>query len=151
MVDGERYDLLQFHFHTPSEHQVNGKPAAMEVHMVHKSAAGGLAVVSVLIEAGEPNMALQEIWPHMPRTQTAEQTVRDVLVNARDLLPVDGGYHRDMGSLTTPPCSEGVKWFVMHKPIHASLDQIKQLAAAVGQNARPVQALNNRLLLAPAI
>jgi carbonic anhydrase len=149
-VDGERYELLQFHFHVPSEHWVNGKPAAMEAHMVHKNAQGGLAVVGVLIESGAANLALQEMWPHMPRNQAPERTVPNVLVNARDLLPVDGGYHRYMGSLTTPPCSEGVKWFVMHEPVQASVEQIERLVAAVGQNARPVQALNNRLLLAPA-
>lgn len=150
-VNGKRYELLQFHFHTPSEHAMNGDRAVMEVHFVHKSADGQLAVVGVMMKSGDENLALREIWHKMPRTQSKEQVIADIMINARDLLPKNKSYFRYMGSLTTPPCSEGVNWFVMDEPITVSAPQAQQFAKAVhGNNARPVQAVNNRLLLAPS-
>ena len=141
-VEGETYDLLQFHFHAPSEHTVDGKPYPMEAHFVHKDSHGGLAVIGVLIEA-----ALAEAWAHLPAHETPEQMIADVSVNASAILPSDGRYHHYKGSLTTPPCSEGVRWFVLTKAISMSAEQIKKFEDAAGPNARPVQPLNARLLI----
>jgi carbonic anhydrase len=146
-VQGEKYDLLQFHFHAPSEHTVDGKPYPMEAHFVHKDSHGGLAVVGVLIEEGAANAALAEAWTHLPAHETPEQMIADVSVNASAVLPADGRYHHYKGSLTTPPCSEGVRWFVLAEPISMSAAQIKKFEDAAGPNARPVQPLNARLLI----
>ncbi len=148
-VDGKRYELLQFHFHSPSEHSVAGRQAAMEVHFVHQSADGELAVVGALIEVGEENMALREPWAIMPKKAGKPRLEERVLINGRDLLPRDTGYYRYMGSLTTPPCSEGVNWYLLTQPISASMEQVRKFTAAVDANNRPTQALNNRLVLAP--
>ncbi len=148
-VGGKRYELLQFHFHTPSEHAVGHARAAMEVHFVHKNAAGQLAVVGALMHAGVENIALREIWANMPKKAGPVKVNENVIVNGRDLLPRDRSYYRYMGSLTTPPCSEGVNWFFLTQPITVSAEQVELFAKAVGANARPLQALNHRLLLSP--
>jgi carbonic anhydrase len=148
-VAGERYELLQFHFHTPSEHAVEGQQAAMEMHLVHKNAAGALAVVGVMMEAGSENPALREIWDRLPIEESAAKTHERVLINARDLLPADTGYYRYMGSLTTPPCSEGVNWYVLTHPIQAGIEQVSKFAKAAGPNNRPLQPKNHRLVLVP--
>ncbi|MGP1394295.1 MAG: carbonic anhydrase [Inquilinaceae bacterium] len=148
-VNGDRFELLQLHFHTPSEHSVAGRRAAMEAHLVHKSESGELAVVGILIEAGDENLALQEMWNEMPREEGPERAQPRILLNARDLLPRGQGYYRYMGSLTTPPCSEGVNWYVMAEPVEASPAQIAAFAEAVGENARPIQPINDRMALGP--
>lgn len=148
-VAGKTYELLQFHFHGPSEHEINGKQTDMEMHLVHKSADGQLAVVGVMIKAGADNMGLNEILQHMPTGKSAAKTNAQVMINARDLLPNDQSYYRYVGSLTTPPCSEGVQWHVIKQPVTISRQTVRKFNKAVGMNARPVQALNNRLLLQP--
>ena len=148
-VSGRRYELLQFHFHAPSEHSIAGRLAAMEMHLVHRNEAGRLAVVGVLLELGSENSALREIWAHMPEARSPERTVDGVLIDAGDLLPPDTGYYRYMGSLTTPPCSEGVSWFVLAEPVAMSRAQLDKFTRTVGANNRPLQARNHRLLLAP--
>lgn len=148
-IAGKRYELLQFHFHTPSEHRLNGNRSEMEVHFVHRSKDGQIAVVGVLMNAGAFNVSLAEIWKHMPARESAEQIYRNVMINAADLLPKRKKYFRYMGSLTTPPCSEGVHWYVLDTPITVGESQAKRFSNAVGNNARPIQTLNNRLLLAP--
>lgn len=148
-VNGERFELLQLHFHTPSEHAVEGQLAAMEVHLVHMNAAGALAVVGAMMEGGSENPALREIWDNMPLRESAGKTLNRVMINARDLLPADTSYYRYMGSLTTPPCSEGVNWFVLTNPIQVGLEQVSKFVAAVGSNNRPLQPRNHRLVLAP--
>ena len=149
MVEGKRFELLQFHFHSPSEHFVDGKQASMELHLVHKSAEGELAVVAVLFDNGSENLALREIWQEMPRHVSEPNPHAGVLINARDLLPEGAQYYRYMGSLTTPPCTEGVNWFVMADPVPASIGQVLEFSGAVGPNARPVQLSNHRLVLTP--
>ena len=129
-VGGNRYELLQFHFHTPSEHAVGHARAAMEVHFVHKNATGQLAVVGALMQAGGENVALREIWASMPKKAGPAKVSKQVLVNGRDLLPRDRSYYRYMGSLTTPPCSEGVNWFFLTQPITVSMEQVEQFAKA---------------------
>lgn len=148
-VEGKRFELLQAHFHTPSEHSIGGRQAPMEMHLVHKSAEGELAVIGVMMEKGEKNLALSEFWDALPQKAGPAKTIKRVLFNVRDLLPHDTGYYRYMGSLTTPPCSEGVNWFVMRQPVSVNTAQIERFANAVGNNARPAQPINRRFVLAP--
>ncbi len=148
-VDGKEFALLQFHFHTPSEHRVNGRQMPAEAHFVHLGEGGELAVVGVFLEWGEENLALSEFWNEVPTETTPERLFEHIAINARDILPPDLTYYRYMGSLTTPPCSEGVNWYVATEFIDASEAQILSLTAAIGPNARPVQARHNRLLLRP--
>ncbi len=146
-VDGERFDLLQFHFHTPSENTVGGKHHDMELHMVHKSAKGQLAVVGVFMKAGKENKVLSNIWEHIPSQAGDKKKVSSVRIHPVGLLPADRSYSRFNGSLTTPPCSEGVKWFVMQNPIEVSAGQIEKFTKTVSENNRPVQPLNGRFVL----
>ncbi|MBL4645113.1 MAG: carbonic anhydrase family protein [Rhizobiales bacterium] len=146
-VNGEQFNLLQFHFHTPSENLIDGKTYPMEMHLVHQNSAGQLAVVGVMMEYGERNIALAEIWNHLPEHAGAPTRIHNVAMNARDLLPITGNYHHFMGSLTTPPCSEGVNWYVLSEPVQASADQIGMFTAIIGENARPAQPTHNRMLI----
>ena len=146
-VDGDTYELKQFHFHSPSEHTVDGQFAAIELHMVHETADGKSAVVAVLINQGAANPAFMPVWRHLPATETAETTY-DIKVNAADFLPADQTTFRYAGSLTTPPCTEGVSWFVMIHPVEMSGEQIAAFQAIYDGNHRPVQALNDRTILA---
>jgi carbonic anhydrase len=142
-VDGVRYDLLQFHFHAPSEHTFDGKLLAMEMHLVHKSADGKLAVVGVMIEEGAENAAYQPVWDNLPAEEGPEQAT-GLQVNAADLLPAEKMTYRYSGSLTTPPCSEGVSWFVMTNPVALSAKQITAFESIYKGNNRPVLPLHGR-------
>ncbi len=146
-LGGERFDLLQFHFHTPSEHRVAGRSFPMEIHFVHRNKQGRLAVVGVLIAAGEASLAARELWDRLPAAPNSKSSDTRALINARDLMPAGANYFRYSGSLTTPPCSEQVDWFVLQKPITFSIDQIARIRGIMGINARPVQARNGRYLL----
>jgi len=146
-VDGEKYELVQFHFHTPSENTVGGKPFDMELHLVHKNAQGRLAVVGIFMKAGAENVVLGKAWGHMPSHAGHTEQVASVSINPADLLPANRTYTGFNGSLTTPPCSEGVKWFVMQDAVEVSSAQVKQFAQVVGSNARPTQPLNGRFVL----
>lgn len=142
-VDGARYDLLQFHFHAPSEHSINGKLADAEVHLVHKDANGKLAVVGILINKGPANSAIQSFWDALP-TQAGTLDKRTVDVKASDFLPAIQTTYRYDGSLTTPPCTEGVKWIVMTAPITFSEEQLTSYTKIFEGSNRPVQAINGR-------
>ncbi len=150
LVGGARYDLLQFHFHAPSEHTVNGRRFPGEWHLVHRSGDGQLAVVGLLVrEMRLPNTALRPIWNNIPRINNRPPAVTPLIspaetVNAADLLPAVQTTYRYSGSLTTPPCSEGVSWFVMTEPIHMSPAQVSSFEYMIGENNRPVQPLNGR-------
>lgn len=163
-VDDTRYQLLQFHFHAPSEHTVAGKPFDIEMHLVHKSEDGALAVVGLLIESGRHKFVFDPIWSHLPAVPGETQHIKNVtedgslIVDPRfmfspndqveDVAPsLFGDYYRYDGSLTTPPCSEGVKWIVLTTPIEMSETQIAAFKAISHDNNRPVQPLNERKLL----
>lgn len=146
-IDGTKYYLLQFHFHAPSEHTVSGNLYDMEMHLVHKSEDGTLAVIGVLIESGSINTAFAAFWQYLPSVPGESEEIKDVTLNALDLLPSAKHTYRYTGSLTTPPCSEGVKWFVMTTPIEMSQSQIATFKAILYGNNRPVQPLNGRELL----
>ncbi|MCC7252061.1 carbonic anhydrase [Hyphomicrobium sp.] len=145
-IGGTRYDLVQFHFHHPSEHLLDGKAFEMEVHFVHRSAAGALAVVGVFIRSGAYNHDLQPLFGQMPKSEGTEVAAAGAC-DPVALLPAARSYFRYAGSLTTPPCSEGLTWTVFRDPIEASPEQIRQFAAIFPNNARPVQPKNRRFLI----
>jgi len=145
-IDADQYKLVQYHFHTPSEEQVQGKYFAMVAHLVHKNAAGQLAVVAVLFEQGRENEALKPVWSKLPEKESIEQAFAETKVNAAQLLPATKGYYAFEGSLTTPPCSEGVRWLVLKQPVELSAQQLAQFRSIIHSNARPVQPLNGRVV-----
>ena len=146
-LGNERYDLLQFHFHTPSEHRVADRSFPMEIHFVHRNKGGQLAVLGILVAPGDYNLAAREIWDRLPARAQTKSADTGALMNARDLLPEDTRYFRYSGSLTTPPCSENVNWLVLQTPVRFSEGQIAKLHRIIGMNARPAQARNSRYLL----
>ncbi|MCF6274924.1 MAG: carbonic anhydrase family protein [Robiginitomaculum sp.] len=146
VVDGTTYNLLQFHFHAGSEYTIDGKSYPLEVHLVHASDAGALAVVGVMFEKGAANAELGKIWANMP-AKKGENAVAGQTINVNKLLPANKQYYRFMGSLTTPPCSEGVNWHMMSTPITASQAQLDAFTAIYPMNARPLQDENNRLVV----
>ena len=145
-VGGQRYALQQLHFHHPSEERVNGHAFPLVVHLVHKSEAGALAVVAVLMDAGKPNPLVDTLWAHLPAAQGKEVHPQGVTVDARQLLPSTLGYYTFQGSLTTPPCTEGVTWFVLKSTGQVSDRELKEFARRYPHNARPVQPLNGRAM-----
>lgn len=142
-LDGVPYKLVQFHFHTPSEEHINGKAYPLVAHLVHKSDEGKLAVVGIMLKQGKSNAALQQIFNNLPQA-AGEKKALEGDFNAADILPAKQDYFKYMGSLTTPPCSEGVRWQVLKQPIEVSKAQIKAFQKLYKLNARPVQALNGR-------
>jgi len=146
-IGNRRYELIQFHFHHPSEEEIEGKTYDMVVHLVHRDQDGNLAVVAVLLTKGRANAMVQELWEHLPEEKKKEALIHGVEINAADLLPADRGYYSFPGSLTTPPCAEGVSWFVLRTPTEISSTEIVQFGALYPHNARPVQLLNRRTIL----
>ncbi len=143
-IGGASYELKQYHFHSPSEHTIEGQHLPMEMHLVHQSTEGELAVLGVLIEEGDHNPAFEPVWANLPDEVGEEVHHQHVAVNVDDLLPADHKTVRYQGSLTTPPCSEGVSWFVAVEPIELSADQIAAFTSIFQGNNRPVQPLNDR-------
>ena len=146
LIGGTRYELLQFHLHHPSEHLLGGKNFDLECHFVHRSSAGALAVSGVFFRPGATNAALKAFFDAMPAKQGPE-VLAGGTVDVAAVLPKNRGYFRYMGSLTTPPCSEGLTWTVHNEPVEASVEQIKQFAVLFPSNARPVQKRNRRFLI----
>ena len=149
ILNGRIYELLQFHFHQPSEHLVLGKASEMEAHFVHKNQnTGDLVVLAVLMKRGKANLSIDNIWQKIFAGDRQESQVSDLVVNALRLLPENiNRYYCYQGSLTTPPCTETVTWLVLKQPIEVSKVQIARFLEVVGTNARPVQALNHRSVL----
>lgn len=148
-VDGVPFNLVQFHFHAPSEHTVNGKRFAMETHFVHKSAHGDLAVVGVLHEAGAANAALAPLWAALPKSAEEKKPLANF--DCATVLPKDRAMYRYAGSLTTPPCTEGVRWQLMQAPTSVSAEQVKAFTEIIKPNARPVQPQQARDVLKESI
>lgn len=144
-INGEKFSLLQFHFHTPSEHTVNNKSAALELHLVHRNEAGKLAVIGILLNEGKANALIEEVWKNIPATGKTN-TVSDRIINAANLLPKSKSYYSYSGSLTTPPCSEDVKWNVLVEPITVSEEQIEAFEKIYQVDARPIQPTNSRII-----
>ncbi len=146
-VEATEFELAQYHFHAPSEHSVDGKSFPMEMHLVHVSEQGEIAVVGVLIEEGSHNPAFEPVVEHIPLESGDEEHLEHVQVQIDDLLPADRSTFRYSGSLTTPPCSEGVRWFVLVQPLELSVQQIQSFARVISGNNRPLQPHNGRDLL----
>ena len=141
-IDGIAYDLLQFHFHRPSEEKIDGKPLAMVVHFVHKNAEGKLAVLGVLLKEGNENPGIKTLWTHMPKAEGPEVEVEGVKFNPGNLLPKEFDFYSYEGSLTTPPCTEGVRFFILKTPVNVAKEQVADFPFKL--NARPVQPQNGR-------
>jgi carbonic anhydrase len=143
-VRNSTYKLLQFHFHTPSEERINHQGFAMDAHLVHRNSEGQLAVVAVLLDPGVANALINKVWTHMPLDSSDRVRIAGNIIDINELLPKDQRYYQFMGSLTTPPCTEGVLWLVLKQPTTLSAAQIKLFSQLFPNNARPVQPLNGR-------
>jgi carbonic anhydrase len=148
IVGADRYRLSQFHFHHPSEELVNGKRYEMVLHLMYEASNGRAAGVAVLLTAGKPNATVQRLWDHMPKAIGTEETVAGVEIDPGELLPRTTAYYMYAGSVTAPPCTEGVTWFVMKTPVEISAAQIAAFARRYPYDVRPVQPLNGRVVRA---
>jgi carbonic anhydrase len=152
LVDGERYDLLQFHFHTPSEHELDGRRFALELHLVHRKADGALAVVGAVVERGARHAVLDRVFRNLPEIGDTEPVVVRGF-RLRRLVPAMPEAFHYLGSLTTPPCTEGVSWFVRSKVIQMSWRQIAGFRRIFSGeefpdgNSRPVQPQGGRTVV----
>jgi len=142
---GARYELIELDFHHPSEHPVRGKLSDMEVDLVHRSGDGKEAIVAVRLnqDRGNPNALLATLWDHLPGTAGAKERVTD-MVSAGGLLPADPGYWTYIGSEVTPPCTEGVRWFVFEEDLSVSRDQLRAFSSLFRMNTRPAQDAHGR-------
>lgn len=146
-LDNRVFTLRQYHFHAPSENLINGKRYPLEVHFVHADAKGSLAVVAVMFDVGAENSALNPILKHIP-AELNQSVKLDERYDLKPLFPTDLHYYRFSGSLTTPPCTEGLRWLVMKNPVTMSAAQLAQFQKALAQsNNRPVQPLNGRMVV----
>ena len=148
VLDGRSYQVAEAHSHNPSEHTIEGERFALEMHLVHRDGSGRIAVVGVLFREGESNAAIQAIIDSAPGEDGATSPASGL--GAADFLPEGRGYYSYIGSLTTPPYTEGVRWHVMADALEVSADQVRQLAALTGggTNSRPLQLLNGRQITA---
>lgn len=144
-VSGKRYELLQFHFHRPSEERINGRAYDMVMHLVHRNDEGQLAVIAVLLEKGSEHPLIQTLWNNLPLDQNIEMAPAEA-IDLNKLLPENRSYWTYMGSLTTPPCTEGVLWMVLKQPMQVSAEQVSIFSRLYRNNARPLQPLNGRLI-----
>lgn len=145
-IGDDRYELLQFHFHTPSEEMINSKQYAMVAHLVHKSEDGRLAVIAALFEKGKENEFINTLWSRLPREAMESRVYGESEISATSLLPLNLGYFTFNGSLTTPPCSEGVRWLVLKNPVQISARQLEKFRELYPMNARPIQPLYGRTI-----
>jgi len=153
-VGDKRYQLTQFHFHRPSEEYIHGKPYDMVAHLMYQGSDGKVAGVAVLLQAGSANATIQQIWEHMPKTESKalpdfsheEEEIAGVHIDPAGLLPHDLAYYRYMGSATAPPCTEGVTWYVLKTPVDISAEQISAFAKLYPHDVRPLQPLNGRVV-----
>ena len=146
-IEGVHFGLAQFHFHSPSEHAIEGVRYPLEAHFVMSNTAGELAVLGVLYEEGEHDPALDLIVAHLPGEVGDARHLEDLELDIEALKPLPDDFYAYYGSLTTPPCSEGVRWFVIAKPEELSAAQIEAITAHLHDNARPLQPLNERKIL----
>lgn len=146
VVLGKRYDLKQFHFHKPAEERIDGRTYDMVAHLVHKDGDGRIAIVAILFEAGGENAFVRKLWPYLPLEQGRETYLPEVRLELDKLLPESRTYYTYMGSLTTPPCTEGVLWVVMKNPVSISVEQVAVFSRLYPMNARPIQEANGRFI-----
>lgn len=146
-VGDKIYTLKQFHFHHPSEEQVHGKGFDMVAHLVHANAAGQLAVVAILFKTGAASPLLDTLWSNIPSEKGKTVEIPTVSVNVKDLLPSQHGYYTYSGSLTTPPCTEGVTWYVLKSTASLSNEQLAAFSKVYPHNSRPTQKVGHRAAL----
>jgi len=154
IVGDKRYQLIQFHFHRPSEEYIHGKRYDMVAHLMYRTNDGKAAGVAVLLKAGKPNATIQQIWEHMPKAESKVladfshpgEEIAGVEINPGGLLPRDLGYYTYMGSVSAPPCLEGVTWYVLKTPVEMSAAQISAFTKLYPNDARPLQPLNGRVV-----
>jgi carbonic anhydrase len=154
IVGDKRYQLTQFHFHRPSEEYIHGKPYDMVTHLMYQAADGRVVGVAALLKAGRANATIQQIWEHMPKTESKvladfsheEEEIAGVDINPAGLLPHDSAYYMYMGSVTAPPCTEGVTWYVLKTPVEISAEQIDAFGKLYPHDVRPLQPLNGRVV-----
>ena len=146
-VGGKKYALKQFHFHRPSEERIDGKSFDMTAHLVHADSEGKLAVVAILLQQGQDNPFVRELWKDLPNEKDKEEVLDNIQIDVSRLLPSDRGYYTFSGSLTTPPCSEDVTWFVLKHPTTVSAEEIAQFSQLYRNDARPIQPLYGRVVL----
>lgn len=144
-VQNRMFELQQFHFHRPSEERVNGKAFEMVVHLVHRDAEGRQAVLALLLERGAPQATIQTVWNNLP-LEKFETMQPSILLDPAEMLPARRDYYTYMGSMTEPPCSEGVLWMVMKQPVQASAAQMALFSRLYPLNARPIQPTNGRII-----
>lgn len=144
VVDGVRYQLKQFHFHSPSEHAVNGHRAVLETHFVHQNAKGDYLVIAVLSDIGAADPMLASLWTYLPTDAGKPVPLSDLLINPQDLMPATEDFYVYSGSLTTPPCTEGVTWMVYSSPLSVSTEQADAFVQLLGSNSRPLQERHDR-------
>ncbi|MBS1189118.1 MAG: Carbonic anhydrase, eukaryotic [Rhodocyclaceae bacterium] len=145
-LTGKTYSLVQFHFHKPAEEKVNGRGFDMVAHLVHRADDGQLAVVAVLMEKGAENPFVQTLWNYLPLEKNVEVSPPSPAVDLNAFLPASRDYYAYMGSLTTPPCTEGVLWLVLRQPVQVSAEQVGIFSRLYPRNARPIQASSGRLI-----
>lgn len=146
IIGADRYRLTQFHFHRPSEELVNGKQYDMVLHLMHEASDGREAGVAVFLTSGKANATVQRLWDHMPRAVGTEESVPGVDIDPGTMLPRNTAYYMYSGSVTAPPCTEGVTWFVLKTPVEISAAQIAAFAKRYPHDVRPVQPLNGRVV-----
>jgi carbonic anhydrase len=146
-IGNQRYALQQFHFHTPGGDRIAGEEFPMVAHLLHKSASGQLVGVAVFFRIGAENAFMAQLLPRIPARADGDHLVAGVAVDASGLLPKERGYFRYMGSLTAPPCTEGVDWIVLKQPIDVSAAQLVQYRRRFADNMRAAQPLNGRVVL----
>jgi carbonic anhydrase len=154
IVGDKSYQLTQFHFHRPSEEYIHGKPFDMVVHLMYQSSDGKVVGVAVLLKAGRANATIRHLWEHMPKRESKvltdfshqEEEVPGVEINPAGLLPDAAAYYTYTGSLTAPPCTEGVRWYVLKTPMDVSAKQIETFAKLYPHDVRPLQSLNGRVV-----
>jgi carbonic anhydrase len=145
-LNGTSYSLKQFHFHTPSEHTLDGRNLPMEMHLVHQDSAGAFAVVGILFEEGKPNPNIAKLVANLPAAKGDTVSVANEQLDLEVQLPDTEKAFHYVGSLTTPPCSEQVQWLVLQERIPISAEQVAAFASRIGPNNRPVQAINERVV-----
>lgn len=146
-VDGVMYQMKEVQFHAPSEHMIDGKAYPLEAHFLHADPKDNLAVLAVMFEEGAESKSLAKLWKQMPKRKSSPKKLKTKVL-ASDLIPMKKQFYRFSGSLTTPPCSEGVIWVVMKVPMTASKSQIDAFKKIIGHgNNRPIQPLNGRIVI----
>ena len=146
IVGGKRYELTQFHFHHPSEEWIHGKPYDMGAHFMFVAGDGTVAGVAVFLKAGKPNAAIEQLWKYMPKAAGKAREISGVAFDPAGLLPRNTAYYTYMGSISAPPCTEGVKWFVLKTPVSISRTQINAFARLYPHDVRPIQPLDGRIV-----